>query len=120
MSVDPPPSPSPTWNSWIPRVFHHRNYRLFSAGQLVTLLGTWIQSVALAWLVYRLTHSLILLGVVSFVSQAPIFFITPFAGMIGDRSDRRSVFMVTRALSMLQAAILTLLTIKHNHEHNAI
>jgi hypothetical protein len=51
-------------------------------GQLITLLGTWIQSVALSWLVYRLTHSAFLLGLVTFASQAPIFFITPFAGTI--------------------------------------
>src|ERR1700681_4713287 len=73
-----------------------------------------------AWLAYRLTHSLILLGVVSFVSQAPIFFITPFAGMIADRNDRRSVFMVTRTLCMLQAAILTVLTLTNHIEINTI
>lgn len=122
MTIEPSPEGSapPAWLARVPRVFRHYNYRLFFAGQLVTLLGTWIQSVALAWLVYRLTHSLILLGVVSFVSQAPIFFITPFAGMIADRSDRRSVFMVTRALCMLQAAILTVLTLTDHVEINAI
>src|SRR5258705_2252816 len=113
MTIEPSPEGSapPAWLARFPRVFRHYNYRLFFAGQLVTLLGTWIQSVALAWLVYRLTHSLILLGVVSFVSQAPIFFITPFAGLIADRNDRRTVFMVTRPLSRLQAAILTVLTL---------
>jgi MFS family permease len=122
MSLEPSPEGSapPAWLSRAPRVFRHYNYRLFFAGQLVTLLGTWIQSVALSWLVYRLTHSTILLGVVSFVSQAPIFFITPFAGMIADRNDRRSVFMVTRALCMLQAAILTVLTLTDNIGVNAI
>jgi MFS family permease len=122
MTIEPSPEGSapPAWLARFPRVFRHYNYRLFFAGQLVTLLGTWIQSVALAWLVYRLTHSLILLGVVSFVSQAPIFFITPFAGMIADRNDRRTVFMVTRSLSMLQAAILTVLTLTNHVEINAI
>ena len=72
----------PPWASRFPRVFRHHNYRLFHAGQLVTLIGTWIQSVALAWLVYRVTQSAFLLGVVSFCSQAPIFFITPLAGAI--------------------------------------
>jgi MFS family permease len=102
--------------SRLPRVFHHRNYRLFYAGQMVTLMGTWIQMVALSWLVYRLTHSPFLLGVVSFASQAPIFFITPLAGAIADRSDRRFVFVMTRALCMAQAAILTLLTMTGNIE----
>jgi MFS family permease len=122
MTIEPSPegSATPAWLARVPRVFRHYNYRLFFAGQLVTLLGTWIQSVALAWLVYRLTHSLILLGVVSFVSQAPIFFVTPFAGMIADRHDRRSVFIVTRTLCMLQAAILTVLTLTGHIEINTI
>src|SRR5258706_10611455 len=113
MTIEPSPEGSapPAWLARVPRVFRHHNYRLFFAGQLVTLLGTWIQSVALSWLAYRLTHSLILLGVLSFVSQAPIFFVTPFAGMIADPNDRRSIFMVTRALYMLQPAILTVLTL---------
>ena len=118
------PSPEaqalPAWLTHLPRVFHHRNYRLFYAGQAITLIGTWIQTVALSWLVYRLTGSVFLLGIVSFVSQAPIFFITPFAGMIADRHDRRTVFMVTRALSMLQSAVLTLLTLTGNIEVNSI
>jgi MFS family permease len=122
MSIEAPPDAAglPPWLRRLPRVFRHRNYRLFFAGQAVTLMGTWVQTVALSWLVYRLTHSVFLLGVVTFASQAPIFFITPFAGMIADRHDRRSVFMVTRALGMLQAAILTLLTLTNNIEINTI
>jgi MFS family permease len=111
MTVEPAPAEavSPSWPSRFPRVFRHRNYRVFYAGQTVTLIGSWIQEVALAWLVYRLTDSPFLLGLVFFVSKAPIFFVTPFAGMIADRMDRRKVFIVTRALSMAQAAILTLM-----------
>ncbi len=101
----------PAWLARLPRAFRHHNYRLFFAGQSITLLGAWVQTVALSWLVYRLTNSVFLLGLVSFVSQAPIFFITPFAGMIADRHDRRSVFIVTRTLGMIQAAVLTLLTL---------
>jgi MFS family permease len=111
---------APAWLARLPHVFHHRNYRLFFAGQSVTLLGAWVQTVALSWLVYRLTHSVFLLGVVTFVSQAPIFFITPFAGMIADRHDRRSVFIVTRALCMAQAAVLTVLTLTGHIEINTI
>jgi len=107
-------SPPSSWKPRIPRVFRHRNYRLFYTGQMVTLIGTWIQTVALSWLVYRLTHSPFLLGVVSFAAQAPIFFVTPFAGMIADRSDRRRVFMMTRALALVQALILTVVTLTNN------
>src|SRR5579863_6469861 len=109
------PAPAQTansaWTARLPSAFRHHNYRLFFAGQSITLLGAWVQTVALSWLVYRLTRSVFLLGLVTFVSQAPIFFITPFAGMIADRLDRRSVFIVTRTLGMLQAAVLTALTL---------
>src|SRR5678815_2414492 len=93
-----------------PRVFRHANYRLFFFGQLVSLMGTWMQAVALGWLVYRLTHSPFLLGVVSFAQQGPIFFLSPLGGAIADRRDRRSVFIVTQSLAMLFAAGLTVLT----------
>jgi len=122
MTVEPslPESPASSFKPRLPRVFRHRNYRLFYAGQMVTLIGTWVQSVALSWLVYRLTHSPFLLGVVSFASQAPIFFVTPFAGMVADRSDRRRVFMTTRALALVQAAILSVMTLTDNIEINTI
>src|SRR5215470_2089332 len=122
MNTEPVPDRSAPrgWLAYLPRVFRHRNYRIFYAGQAISLIGTWIQTVALSWLVYRLTHSVVLLGVVSFASQGPIFFITPFAGMIADRNDRRSVFIVTRALSMAQAAILTALTFTNAIEINTI
>ncbi len=94
-----------------PRVFRHANYRLFFCGQLVSLMGTWMQAVALGWLVYRLTHSAFLLGVVSFAQQGPIFFLSPVGGAIADRSDRRTVFIATQSLSMLFAAVLTVVTL---------
>src|SRR5262245_42285058 len=105
MTIDPATDETAalSWPSRFPRVFRHRNYRLFYAGQMVTLIGGWIQSVALSWLVYRLTQSPFLLGLVSFASQAPIFFVTPFAGMIADRMDRRKVFMITRTAALIQA-----------------
>ncbi|HEX5278717.1 MAG TPA: MFS transporter [Micropepsaceae bacterium] len=118
--AEPAPSPTPRWVQWLPRAFHHRNYRLFFAGQSITLLGAWVQTVALSWLIYRLTNSVFLLGLVTFVSQAPIFFITPFAGMIADRCDRRTVFIVTRTLGMIQAAVLTALTLTGLIEINSI
>src|SRR6185437_9984341 len=87
-------------------VFRHRNYRLFFTGQLVSLMGTWITSVAQGWLVYSMTHSPFLLGVVSFCGQVPVFFISSFGGMISDRLDRRKMLVWTQGLSMLQAPAL--------------
>jgi predicted MFS family arabinose efflux permease len=109
MSAAPPPH-LPAWASRLPKVFRHYNYRLFFVGQVVTLLGTWIQSVALAWLVYHETQSAFLLGLVSFCSQAPIFFIAPLAGAIADRNDRRTVFAWTRAAYLVQSLAMTVLT----------
>ena len=93
------------------RVFRHRNYRLFFSGQLVSLMGTWMQSIAQGWLVYDLTHSPFLLGVTSFAGQVPVFFVAAFGGMIADRVDRRSMLIVTQSLAMTQAAILATLTL---------
>src|SRR4051812_11467270 len=93
------------------RVFRHRNYRLFFAGQLVSLMGTWMQSVAQAWLVYRLTHSPFLLGLTSFCAQVTVFFMALLGGMIADRVDRRKMLLATQAASMVQAAILAGLTL---------
>jgi len=108
----PPPEgqPAPSATSLI-RVFRHRNYRLFFAGQLVSLMGTWMQSVAQGWLVYALTHSPLLLGLTSFAGQVPVFFTTAFGGMVSDRVDRRRMLVVTQSLSMIQAAILAALTL---------
>jgi MFS family permease len=87
----------------ISRAFRHRNYRLFFAGQIVSLCGTFLSQVAIAWLVYRLTHSAWLLGVVGFAGQIPMFLLAPFAGVWVDRWDRRRLLVVTQALSMLQS-----------------
>jgi MFS family permease len=94
-------------------VFRHRNYRLFFSGQLVSLMGTWMQTVAQAWLVYSLTHSTLLLGFTSFCAQVTVFFMASFGGMIADRVDRRKMLIVTQSLAMLQAAILAVLTLTH-------
>ena len=95
----------------LPSVFRHRNYRLFFFGQMVSLMGTWMQQVALGWLVYRLTNSPFLLGLVGFASQAPLLFVTPFAGALADRRNRRDLFVLTQGLCMVQAAILAVLTL---------
>jgi MFS family permease len=93
------------------RVFRHRNYRLFFAGQLVSLMGTWMQSVAQGWLVYDLTGSPLLLGVTAFAGQIPMFFGSPFGGAIADRLDKRAVLLFTQGASMVLAVVLAVLTI---------
>ncbi len=93
------------------RALRHRNYRLFFSGQLVSLTGTWMQTVAQSWLVYRLTGSSLLLGTVGFCSQVPIFALSPFGGMVADRFDRRRVLLVTQGSMMLIAAALAALTL---------
>src|SRR5512134_85890 len=78
------------------RALQHRNYRLFFLGQLVSLIGTWMQSVAQSWLVYRLTGSAVLLGTVGFASQIPVFLLSPLGGVVADRRDRRRVLLATQ------------------------
>jgi MFS family permease len=93
------------------RSLRHRNYRLFFGGQLISLIGTWIQNVAQSWLVYRLTGSEVLLGLVGFAGLIPIFLLAPFGGAIADRADRRRVLIATQAASLLAALVLALLTL---------
>jgi MFS family permease len=91
----------------------HRNFRLFFAGQSISLIGTWMTRIATAWLVYRLTHSALLLGTVSFVGQIPTFLLAPFAGVFVDRLNRRTVLIWTQTLAMLQSLALASLTLTH-------
>ncbi len=93
------------------RALRYRNYRLFFGGQLISLIGTWMQQVALTWLVYRMTNSPFLLGLVGFASQLPSFVIGPVAGVIADRWNRRHIVIITQALSLIQASILAALTL---------
>src|SRR5689334_14321986 len=93
------------------RALAHRNYRLFFSGQSVSLVGTWITRVATSWLVYRLTHSALLLGVVGFWGQIPSLVIAPFAGVFVDRWDRHKILLWTQALSALQSLALAILAL---------
>lgn len=93
------------------RAFKYRNYRLFFSGQCVSLIGTWMQTVALSWLIYRLTGSPLLLGVAGFAAQAPSLLLAPFTGPAADRFERRRILLVTQALSMLQALALAALVL---------
>jgi len=87
-----------------------RNYRLFFAGQLFSLIGTWMQQIAMIWLAYRLTGSPAMLGLVGFASQIPILLFSTVAGVWNDRVDRRRLLLTTQVLSMVQALILFSLT----------
>ena len=93
------------------RAFRHRDYRLFFAGQLTSLVGTWMQTVAQSWLVYRLTDSAALLGLVGFLAQLPTFLFAPLAGAVADGYPRRKVMLAIQILSMLQAFPLAILTL---------
>ncbi len=93
------------------RALRHRNYRLFFAGQLISLVGTWMQMIAQSWLVYRLTGSSFLLGAIGFASQMPIFLLAFVGGTIADRYNRHRVVIATQAASMILALSLSVLTL---------
>jgi len=95
------------------RALRHRNFQLFFAGQMISLIGTWMQTVAQSWLVYRLTGSSLLLGTVGFASQLPVFLIAPIGGAVADRTNRHRVVIATQTASMILAFILSLLTLTH-------
>lgn len=101
--------PAPEWSMNARRLFRslkHRNYRLFFMGQGLSLIGTWMQMTAVAWLVWRLSHSALLLGVVGFAARIPTFVLAPFAGVLVDRVDRYRLVILTQVLSMIQALAL--------------
>ena len=93
------------------RALRHTNFRLFFGGQLISLVGTWMQQVAQSWLIYRLTHSALLLGAIGFAGQIPVFFLGPIGGHVADRYDRRRVLLITQTASMILAFFLAALTL---------
>src|SRR5271168_4270725 len=95
------------------RALRHRNFQLFFSGQLISLIGTWMQSVAQSWLVYRLTGSALLLGSVGFASQVPVFLFAPLGGITADRYNRQRVVIATQIASMALAFVLAALTLTH-------
>lgn len=94
------------------RALRHRNFQLFFGGQIISLTGSWMQSVAQAWLVYSLTKSSFLLGAVGFASQIPVFLLAPLGGAVADRTNRHRLIIVTQTASMLLAAILAWVTLR--------
>ena len=91
------------------RAFRHRNFRLFFAGQSVSVIGTWIHAVAMSWMVYRLSGSALLLGLVGFASLAPILVIAPLAGLVADRVDRRKLLILTQIAAAVHALAMAAL-----------
>jgi MFS family permease len=116
MPDDPSHTAASSLNSRLPeslRALRHRNYQLFFAGQLISLIGTWMDQVAESWLVYRLTGSALLLGTVAFASQIPVFLLAPIGGALADRVDRRKILIVTQSSMMVLTFILAWVTLSH-------
>ncbi len=110
-SAERPGGRRPGRFAMLKRSFRHRNYRLFFAGQLVSLIGTWMQWVAQSWLVYRLTDSAALLGLVGFAAQIPILLLSPIGGAVADGFSRHRILLLTQSISMLLALCLAVLTL---------
>lgn len=110
-----PTSPAPNDESaglkFLFRALRHRNYRLFFGGQSISLIGTWMTRIATSWLIFRLTHSAMLLGLVGFAGQIPVFIFAPFAGVWVDRWNRHRVLVATQVLAMLQSFALAALAL---------
>ena len=92
------PAPPNTRLPAVLRSLRHRNFRLFFTGQLISLVGTWMQTVAQQWLVYRLTGSTVLLGTVGFASQIPVFLFATIGGTVADRTNRHRIILTTQTL----------------------
>ena len=93
------------------RALQHRNYRLFVVGQGISLIGSWMQVIAVGWMTYRLTNSAFLLGLVGFFGQLPTFLFAPIAGVLADHWNRRRILIVTQAMAMIQAFMLAVLSL---------
>ncbi|HRH42463.1 MAG TPA: MFS transporter [Pyrinomonadaceae bacterium] len=93
------------------RALQHRNFQLFFAGQFISLTGTWMQSVAHSWLVYRLTGSVLSLGLIGFASQIPVFLLAPLGGAFADRHNRQKILVITQSAAMITALVMAILTL---------
>src|SRR5215813_8288349 len=102
------------------RALRHRNYRIYFLGMLVSFTGTWMQSVAQGWLIYRLTGSAWLLGLTGFASQVPVFLLAPLGGVMADRHSRHRIIIATQTIAMLQAFALAAMTMTGVITVNAI
>ena len=91
------------------RALKYRNFQLFVSGQSLSLIGTWIQQIAMTWLVYRMTNSTLMLGVIGFSGQIPLFILSPIAGVLADRWDRHKVLLVIQISALIQALVLSVI-----------
>ena len=91
------------------RALRHRNFRLYFFGQLTSLIGTWMQSVAQGWLMHRLTDSAFMLGLLGFCQFLPVMVVSPWAGVVADRVDKRRLLLITQSFALLQAVALATL-----------
>ncbi|WP_374948486.1 MFS transporter [Mucilaginibacter sp.] len=98
------------------RAFRSRNYRLYFAGQSISLIGTWMQKTAVSWVIYTLTHSTFMLGLTLFASQFPSFLLSMFGGVVSDRYNRFRVLLSTQVASMIQATLLAVLILLKHYE----
>src|SRR4051794_32531150 len=110
MRNDLPPETTNVFSGLL-RSLRYRNYQLFFGGQLISLVGTWMQTVAESWLVYRLTHSSLLLGLVAFFAQFPVFLLSPLGGVTADRRNRHRILVATQTASMVLAFVFAALTL---------
>jgi MFS family permease len=102
------------------RALKSRNYRLYFSGQSVSLIGTWMQQLAMSWLIYKLSNSAFLLGLVGFTAQIPSFFLMPFAVVLVDKWNRRRILLATQSLFLIQALAITILTLTQLIANNVI
>lgn len=93
------------------RALRHRNYRLFFSGQFISITGTWIQQVAMSWLIYNLTKSALAMGLIMFFGLIPTLIVSPFAGVFIDRVNKYKFLIILQALFMIEASIVAVLTI---------
>lgn len=91
------------------RVFSSRNYSYFFFGQIISRMGTWMQRTAVIWVVYTITHSLLMVGIATFAEQFPSFFLSPAGGITADKYERNKIVIVTQIVSAVQAVLLTVL-----------
>ena len=106
-----PAAPEESRLAFALRALKYRNYRLFFGGQIVSLVGNWMTSIATSWLVYRLTGSAWMLGVIGFAGQLPAFLLAPFAGIMVDRVNKHRMLVITQTLAMMQSFALAALTL---------
>ena len=97
------------------RALHYRNFQLYMSGQSISLIGTWMQRMAVSWLVYEMTHSAFMLGLVAFASRIPMMFLSPYAGAYVDRHSRYRTLLVTQFASMLQAGLLAFVVLTNQY-----